>query len=63
MSLFKIIVLRYFCLITLDIDLRDTKYECSEKDGFKALFTGLVVFKAEDGRRMVVEGFRVFENL
>ena len=48
--------------IALDIDLKDAKYECSERDGFNALLTGLVASEAEDDRRMV-EGFRVFENL
>ena len=48
--------------IALDIDLKDAKYEPSERDGFSAFATGLVTSEAEDYRRMA-EGFRVFENL
>jgi hypothetical protein len=48
--------------ITLDIDLKDAKYEPSERDGFSAFLTSLMTSEAEDDRRMAV-GFRVFENL
>ena len=48
--------------IALDIDLKDAKYEPSERDGFSAFLTGLVTSEAEENRRMA-EGFRVFENL
>jgi hypothetical protein len=48
--------------IALDIDLKDAKYEPSERDGFSAFLSGLATSEAEDDRHMA-EGFRVFETL
>ncbi|MBC2744354.1 MAG: chromate resistance protein [Desulfosarcina sp.] len=45
-----------------DIDLKDTKYDRSETDGFNALLTGLVASRPNDDQRMA-EGYRLFENL
>ena len=45
-----------------DIDLKDTKYDRTETDGFNALLTGLVASQPNDDQRMT-EGFRLFENL
>ena len=45
-----------------DIDLKDTKYDHVETDGFNALLTGLSASRPNDGQRMT-EGFRLFENL
>ena len=45
-----------------DIDLKDTKYDRTETDGFNALLTGLVTSQPNDDQRMT-EGFRLFENL
>jgi len=45
-----------------DIDLKDTKYNRSETDGFNALLTGMVVSQPDDDHRME-EGLRLFENL
>jgi hypothetical protein len=54
--------LEYFRKIALDIELKDAKYEPSERDGFSAFLTGLVTSEAEDDRHMA-QGFRVVENL
>jgi len=45
-----------------DIDLKDSKYDRTETDGFNALLTGLVASQPSDDQRMT-EGFRLFENL
>jgi len=45
-----------------DIDLKDTKYDRAETDGFNALLTGLVASQPNDDQRMT-EGFRLFENM
>jgi len=45
-----------------DIDLKDTKYDRAETDGFNALLTGLVASRPNDDQRMT-EGYRLFENL
>ena len=45
-----------------DIDLKDTKYNRVETDGFNALLTGLVTSRQDDDQR-VAEGCQLFENL
>ena len=45
-----------------DIDLKDTKFDRLETQGFKAVLTVLVAAQPDDDQR-ILEGFSLFENL
>lgn len=45
-----------------DIDLKESKYDRAETDGFNALLTGIVACETSDDQRLA-EGCRLFENL
>ena len=45
-----------------DIDLKDSKYNRAETDGFYALLTGLAASQPDDDKRMT-QGLQLFDNL
>ena len=45
-----------------DIDLKDSKYNRAETDGFNALLTGLAASEPDDDKRMT-QGLQLFDNL
>ena len=45
-----------------DIDLKDSKYDRAETDGFNALLTGLAASEPDDDKRMT-QGLQLFDNL
>jgi hypothetical protein len=45
-----------------DIDLKDSKYDRAETDGFNALSTGLAASEPDDDKRMT-QGLQLFDNL